>query len=139
MALKCGNEGLNLEKLCRHNIFIEQGTNLLAEHQAWSRVRHVSQRHPQTMTRLINYDNIDRWIERGHLSHVGGITEVLNQRNMVQVGNQSLSTQELWTHILGTGQDTEKDRMFGMTLGQHYPHVVISLEDDDDDLYTDPQ
>ena len=29
--------------------------------------------------------------------------------------------------------------MFGMMLGQHYSRVVISLEDDDDDLYTDPQ
>ena len=29
--------------------------------------------------------------------------------------------------------------MFRMTLRQHYPRVVISLEDDDDDLYTDPR
>ena len=68
-----------------------------------------------------------------------GITEVLNQQDVVQVGNQSLSAQELWTHILGTKQDTEKDRMFGMMLEQYYLHVVISLEDDDDDLYTDSQ
>ena len=65
--------------------------------------------------------------------------EVLNQWDVVQVGNQSFSAQELWTHILGTGQDTEKDQMFGMMLGQHYSRVVISLEDEDDDLYTDPQ
>jgi len=139
MALKCGNEGLNLEKLCRHNIFVEQGTNLLAEHQAWSRVRRVSQRHPQTTTRLINYDNVDRWIERGHLSRASGITKVLNQWDVVQVGGQSLSAQELWTHILGTGQDPEKDQIFGMMLGQCRPRGVITLDDDDDDLYTDPR
>ena len=91
------------------------------------------------MIHLINYDNVDQWIERGHLSHTGGITEVLNQRDVVQVGNQSLSVQELWTHILGTGQNTKKDQMFGMMLGQHYPRVVISLEDEDDNLYTDLQ